>query len=317
MSSPNNVHPASTPQPDPSAEGLTSRIRLATDLLTVGEFRLPAHHPLWSQENRISSERPLIVFPRVPVIIRHTDKAPVVADPNTIMFYNPGQTHTRQAISDRGDACEFFAIAPHALAAAQARNDPSAEDRAGRFTAPSGPSTSHVYRAQRRLFEYACTPDADPLVIEESFLLLLPSALDPHARPSRPNRRGDTRRAHADAAHEARRFLGRRFQERLRISEVARAAHLSEFHFCRVFREHTGYSVSRYIAHLRLRTSLELLRDPKIPLAEIAASLGFCSQAHFTTAFRSVFGLTPGAARAEGLPRHASRLVKDMFPLAG
>jgi AraC family transcriptional regulator len=41
------------------------------------------------------------------------------------------------------------------------------------------------------------------------------------------------------------------------------------------------------------------MRSPKTTLVDIAASVGFCDQAHFSRAFKAQFGLPPAAYRRQ------------------
>ena len=67
----------------------------------------------------------------------------------------------------------------------------------------------------------------------------------------------------------------------------------SQFHFSRVFRRSVGVSPYRYIVYLRLRRAVELIREDRLGLAEIAASTGFADQSHLTRWVRRVHGVSP------------------------
>jgi AraC-like DNA-binding protein len=58
-----------------------------------------------------------------------------------------------------------------------------------------------------------------------------------------------------------------------------------------------GTSPYRYLLLRRLDLAREGIRRWR-PLAEVACDTGFADQAHFTRAFRSAFGVTPGRYRA-------------------
>jgi len=95
------------------------------------------------------------------------------------------------------------------------------------------------------------------------------------------------------------RALGRAFDcmERhlggpLSLDDLARAACVSRFHFARLFRVSTGHSPMAYLQLLRVERAKELLREGRVPIADIALLLGFCDQSHFSRAFRRVTGLT-------------------------
>jgi AraC family transcriptional regulator len=98
----------------------------------------------------------------------------------------------------------------------------------------------------------------------------------------------------------------RRVQEYLRshladsvtLSDLAREAGLSEYHFARMFGQSLGCPPHRYLLGLRLQRAKQLLAGSD-PLASIAAQCGFSSQAHFGNRFREAFGLSPGQWRAQ------------------
>ena len=81
-------------------------------------------------------------------------------------------------------------------------------------------------------------------------------------------------------------------------------------HLARVFRRHSGVSVHRTILTLRLRDSLDRLREASADIASIALDLGFSDHSHFTAAFRRAFGITPSRARAV-LSRGAWRDLRE------
>jgi AraC-like DNA-binding protein len=62
-----------------------------------------------------------------------------------------------------------------------------------------------------------------------------------------------------------------------------------------------GTSFSELVAGARMRVSATLLRDPAIPIVDIAFRMGYSSQSHYTHAFRQWSGTTPLRFR-----RHAS-----------
>jgi AraC family transcriptional regulator len=82
----------------------------------------------------------------------------------------------------------------------------------------------------------------------------------------------------------------------LDIRGMACAASLSRFHFARTFKSSTGQTPYQYVSAKRLERAKVLLAQNQ-PLAEIALTLNFSSQANFTRAFRREFGITPGRYR--------------------
>lgn len=93
----------------------------------------------------------------------------------------------------------------------------------------------------------------------------------------------------------------RRAIERLRsdadadvsLAALAADSGLSRFHFCRAFKESTGLSPHNWLRQYRLEQAMNMLRDPQLSIALIAASLGYASQTAFAAAFRKLTGETP------------------------
>lgn len=83
----------------------------------------------------------------------------------------------------------------------------------------------------------------------------------------------------------------------LPLSELAAEAFMSEFHFSRMFRYSTGYSPHTYVTLRRMDRAKELLTTTDHPLSEVAQEVGYKTQAHFTSVFRSYCGITPAVYR--------------------
>jgi AraC family transcriptional regulator len=77
------------------------------------------------------------------------------------------------------------------------------------------------------------------------------------------------------------------------VATLADMTKRSQFHFSRVFRRSVGMSPYRYIVYLRLRRAVELIREHRLGLAEIAASTGFADQSHLSRWVRRVHGVSP------------------------
>jgi AraC family transcriptional regulator len=85
----------------------------------------------------------------------------------------------------------------------------------------------------------------------------------------------------------------------LSLTEVAAEIGVAPVRLARAFRRAHGESPGDYVRRTRIRRGCELLTDPGASLAEVARSLGFVDQSHFTRVFRRLVGTTPGAWRRE------------------
>lgn len=80
------------------------------------------------------------------------------------------------------------------------------------------------------------------------------------------------------------------------VIELARRLSVSPHHLSRVFSDRTGFTISRYRIHLRIRAALERLEGGD-SLACIAADVGFADQAHLARSIKSELGETPTRVR--------------------
>ena len=87
--------------------------------------------------------------------------------------------------------------------------------------------------------------------------------------------------------------------EPIEAGALARIAGRSQFHFTRVFARSVGMTPYRYVVHLRLQRALELMRDGRHGLAEIAAATGFADQSHLSRWVRRVHGVSPTELAAQ------------------
>ena len=270
----------------------------ASPLVRVGRWRCPADNPIFYDSGPASDT--LFVFPREGVWIQHEGGEPFVADANTVTYYNKGQAYSRQKLSARGDHCEWFAVAPEAVAETLAAHDPAAIDRPDApFRFSHGPSDPDSYLRQRLVFEHVSQePRADRLFVEEAVLSVLGEVaklaythqgMEPAARTRQ--------RRDVDLVEAARDVIARRFTDDLSLSDIASEVGSSVFHLARVFKARTGFSLHAYRNQLRLRAALERLADRDVDLIDIALDLGFSSHSHFTETFRRSFGKTPSAVR--------------------
>ncbi len=88
-----------------------------------------------------------------------------------------------------------------------------------------------------------------------------------------------------------------RMEESLPLEEIASAAHLSPFHFARLFKKLTGATPHAYLASLRTARAQTLLADTNLSITEVGARVGYDSPSHFAKAFRQSTGLSPSAFR--------------------
>ena len=80
---------------------------------------------------------------------------------------------------------------------------------------------------------------------------------------------------------------------KIHINALAKEATLSEFHFYRSFKNAFGVSPHQYVLNKRLEKSVELLKDGKFKLTEIAYLVGFNDIYSFSKSFKKRFNTCP------------------------
>jgi AraC-like DNA-binding protein len=85
--------------------------------------------------------------------------------------------------------------------------------------------------------------------------------------------------------------------EPLSLTEIARAVNVSPVYLSQEFSRVEGMPLYQYQLRLRLNRALSELEMCE-SITNLALDLGFSSHSHFSSAFRSIFGLTPSQYRA-------------------
>jgi AraC family transcriptional regulator len=92
-------------------------------------------------------------------------------------------------------------------------------------------------------------------------------------------------------------YIEEHLGEDITLTGLAELAHVSVFHFTRMFTAAVGVPPRRYVSNRRLEHAKAMLSIGKFPLSEIAHRSCFSSQASFHRAFRRATGLSPGEYR--------------------
>jgi AraC-like DNA-binding protein/ligand-binding sensor protein len=108
------------------------------------------------------------------------------------------------------------------------------------------------------------------------------------------------------AVARARKFIDETLADPLPLTLVARQAGLSESHFCRVFKEATGLTLTDYINRRRIEWAKKELLKPEARVSEIAFNIGYQSLSQFNRSFARFTGNSPTNFRREELAKAGS-----------
>jgi AraC family transcriptional regulator len=98
------------------------------------------------------------------------------------------------------------------------------------------------------------------------------------------------------------RFVQEHLDENLSPAVLSEVAHLSVYHFHRVFRGLVGESLAEHVRRIRLERAAGALRRTDENVIDIALSAGYEAHEPFTRAFRARFGVPPSAWRSRPGP---------------
>lgn len=108
------------------------------------------------------------------------------------------------------------------------------------------------------------------------------------------------------AVTKARAFIAEHLGDALSLTEVARAASMSAFYFCKVFKASVGLTFTDYVARTRVEKTKQMLLDPNVRVSEAAFAAGFQSLSQFNRVFRRITAESPTRYR-ERLHESTSR----------
>jgi AraC-like DNA-binding protein len=95
-------------------------------------------------------------------------------------------------------------------------------------------------------------------------------------------------------------YVQQNLDKDLTLANLAAIVNMSPYHFARLFKCSTGEPPHRFVVRQRI-THARACLTAGLSIAQVAQMVGFRTPSHFTTAFRRVLGVTPGAYRAAPL----------------
>ncbi|UJF32559.1 AraC family transcriptional regulator [Paenibacillus hexagrammi] len=161
----------------------------------------------------------------------------------------------------------------------------------------SGSNTKKIRHLYRRLF--SCFPQTAPPAVEDmesaGWLRLLLHELANAERNPWP-----AQSAHESAGHrqvgQAIRYLELQFTQSVSIEQLARTVGYHRTHFCKMFKQVTGYSPMQYLLKIRMERAEQLLAT-SMTIDQVAASVGYNDALYFSKLFHKWSGSAPTVFR--------------------
>ena len=92
-------------------------------------------------------------------------------------------------------------------------------------------------------------------------------------------------------------YIDNNYQENIELTLLAQTAGMSQGHFCRVFKEFTGFTPFTYLNRKRILESCRFLTDSSESIAEIATKCGYNNISYYNRTFLKIMQETPSDFR--------------------
>jgi AraC family transcriptional regulator len=92
-------------------------------------------------------------------------------------------------------------------------------------------------------------------------------------------------------------YIEARLAEEITLADMASVTGLTPMYFAAQFRAATGVRPHEYLLRRRVEHAKILLATSDVPVVDIALTVGFQTQSHFTAVFKRFVGMPPGAWR--------------------
>ncbi|MCB7318495.1 response regulator transcription factor [Lacrimispora sp. 210928-DFI.3.58] len=92
---------------------------------------------------------------------------------------------------------------------------------------------------------------------------------------------------------EAIQYIQAHYHEDITISTVAGSLEISEGYLSRVFKKETDYTFTSYLTYYRMQQAMNLLKDCRVKVYEVADKVGYSDTAYFSAQFKKIVGISP------------------------
>lgn len=103
----------------------------------------------------------------------------------------------------------------------------------------------------------------------------------------------DCEGANPQAVKDALRYLREYSGGKIRLEVISAELGICSFQLCRLFRKHTGVTMTEYVNRHRVEKARRALEDPSRQISEIASAAGFSSLTGFNRNFLKYAGESP------------------------
>ncbi len=105
---------------------------------------------------------------------------------------------------------------------------------------------------------------------------------------------------HYNRIAEAINYIKQNFKSQPNLEEIAEKAHISPFHFQRLFTDWVGVSPKKFLQYISVEYAKNVLREQKTTLFDVAYNTGLSGTGRLHDLFVKIEGMTPGEYKNGG-----------------
>jgi AraC family transcriptional regulator len=90
-------------------------------------------------------------------------------------------------------------------------------------------------------------------------------------------------------------YIHTHFDQNIKLSELANMLGISQYYFCRLFKQSMGLAPHQYLIQYRIECAKQALKWQKSSITSVALQCGFANPSHFARHFKRLVGISPKA----------------------
>ena len=88
-------------------------------------------------------------------------------------------------------------------------------------------------------------------------------------------------------------YINDNYMKYIRLSDLAMVANISGSYLSTIFKESVGCSFTEYLVKFRINKAADIMKEERLPLAEVARMVGYNDYAQFSKMFKKYKGVAP------------------------
>ncbi|MGL5435230.1 MAG: response regulator transcription factor [Lachnospiraceae bacterium] len=88
-------------------------------------------------------------------------------------------------------------------------------------------------------------------------------------------------------------YIHNHYSDDINISTVAGNLGISEGYLSRMFKKETDYTFTNYLIYYRIKLAMNLLKDYRLKVYEVAYEVGYSDTTYFSAQFKKIVGISP------------------------